>query len=856
MTEQGRPVPAEPQTQDLTLHMAGYSHIDPVWLWQWQEGMAEVRATFRSALDRMAEYPDFRFSITSAAFHEFVARNDPEMFDEIRQRVKEGRWEIVGGWWVEPDCNLPSGESFARHALYGQRFFRESLGTQATVGFNPDAFGHNAMLPQILRLSGMDAYVFMRPQIHERDMPRLFWWESPDGSRVLAYRVVGEYNSPAGTLDDQVGLCLPELGKPHRELLCFYGVGDHGGGPTKANIESLHELDERPEMPRLRASTAAAFFRSILAHTDPETIPVWRGEIQYHAAGCYSAHSGMKRWNRQAEQALLAAEKLSSVANWATGQAYPDDLRQGWTDVLFDQMHDILPGTSLEPAYDDARDATGEALAIAARAQNHALQAIGRRIGLRETEGTRPIVVFHPSAWPVRAGVEVEFGGLREGDRLLDEEDREIAYQPVRSLASVTGWRHRLAFEASLPGLGYRTYRVVPDEPLERRAERRAGAARPARPVSLTVEGDRPSGPVVLENDHLRLEIDRATGLLRLLGKRSQRSSGAVIIPGGGARPVPVRDPSDTWGHRMYAFHDPAGEFELSALLELEMGPVRASVRAEHRFAQSRITQDFLLYRDQPAVEVRVAVDWHERSTMLKLRFPTAVEDPVATYEIPYGHLVRPPNGGEEPGQGWVDVSGHDAHGTRLGLALANDAKYGYDVLGDEIGLTVLRSAIFAHHEPYAPDPDGAYPFQDQGRQRFTYLLIPHQGDWRQAAVPRRAAELHQPPVTLLETLHDGPLPARAAFLEVAPEGVLATVVKQAEDADDTIVRVHEAHGQQTTATLRFPSLGRSFQVPIGASEIRTFRIPRDARMPVVETDILEDPLHHATEGSGRDRST
>lgn len=829
------------QETEQTLHMIGYSHIDPVWLWQWQEGLAEVKATFRSALDRMAEYPEFKFSISSAAFHEFLEQNEPEMFEQIRQRVAEGRWEIVGGWWVEPDCNLPSGESFARHALYGQRFFGDKVGKRAVVGFNPDAFGHNAMLPQILRLSGMEFYIFMRPQIGERDMPRLFWWEAPDGSRVLAYRVVGEYNSVSGNLSDQVMLCLPELGAPHRELLCFYGVGDHGGGPTRANIESLRALDRADGMPHLAPSTAEAFFRSILAQTDPDSIPVWRDEIQHHAVGCYSAHSGMKQWNRQAENALLSAEKLSAVALRQTGQPYPDDFRQGWTNVLFDHMHDILPGTSLEPAYEDARDATGEALAIAARAENHAVSSIARRIGIEGPEGVRPVVVFNPHPWPVTMGVEVEFGGLHRGDLLLDEGDREVPYQPVRSLASVTGWRHRLCFVTELPGLGYRTYRVLPEKPDEPPSVPREAASRPPRSESLMAEGIDRSSPAVLENESLRVEIDRTTGLLRLVDRRS----GRALIPRDGARPVPINDPSDTWGHRLFAFHEPAGTFELHSLLATESGPVRSTIRAEHRFGDSRITQDFMLYRDSPVLVVIVDVDWHERFTMLKLRFPTDLLDPVATYSIPYGHLVRPTHGGEESGQAWIDVSGRDEHGgdARAGVALLNDAKYAYDCLGSEIGLTVLRSAIYAHHEPYAPDPEGTYSFQDQGRQRFTYALVPHSGDWREAAVPRRAAELEQRPVILLETFHGGPLPQSAAFLEISPESVVGTVLKRAEDSDDLIVRAHEAHGRAADATIRFPLWERTIEARFEPFQIRTFRVPRDPDPPISATDLLEEPL-------------
>ncbi|CAN5848403.1 hypothetical protein BH20CHL5_BH20CHL5_02060 [soil metagenome] len=820
-----------------TLHMIGYSHIDPVWLWQWQEGFQEVKATFRSALDRMDEYPEFRFSISSAAFHEFLQRNEPEMFEEIRSRIAEGRWEIVGGWWIEPDCNVPSGESFARQALYAQRFFAREMGTRATVGFNPDAFGHNGMLPQILKKSGLDYYIFMRPQIHERDMPRLFWWESPDGSRVLAYRVIGEYNSPSGTLDDQVALCLPELGHPHQELLCFYGVGDHGGGPTRSNIESLRALDADADMPHLLPSTAEAFFRSVLARTDPASIPVWRDEIQHHAVGCYSAHSGMKRWNRQAENALMAAEKWSAVALWQTGQPYPDDFRQAWTDVLFNQMHDILPGTSLEPAYDDARDAAGEALTIAARAQHLAIGSISRRVGIEEVGGVRPIVVFNPHPWALQTGVEVEFGGLRHDDRLFDDTGKEVTFQPVRSLASVVGWRHRLSFVADLPGLGYRTYRVVPATSRETTGVPRAEAARPQRPISL-LAADASGEAAVLENPFLRVEIDRRTGHIRLLDRRS----GHAVIPGGGARPVPIRDPSDTWGHRQFAYHDPAGTFELSSLLAMESGPVRSTIRTEHRFRDSRVSQDFTLHAELPWVDVEVAVDWHERFTMLKLRFPTELLEPRATYEIPYGHTTRPTHGAEEPGQSWVDVSGRHPDGGKAGLAFTNDAKYGYDVLGSEIGLTVLRSPIYAHHEPYAPDPDGPYAFHDQGRQRFRYALFAHAGDWREAAVPRRAAELNQPPVTLLETFHEGPLAASASFLDVEPAGVVISVVKRAEDGQDLIVRAYEAHGRPAAATIRFPGRERTIAVAFAPFEIRTFRVPRDPAATVTETDLLEEP--------------
>src|SRR5919107_1758280 len=254
-----------------TLHMIGNAHIDPVWLWQWPEGYEEVRATFRSALDRMNEYPDFIFTCDSAAYH--------EMFEEIRQRVAEGRWEIVGGWWVEPDCNLPSGESFVRQGLYSQRYFEEKFGRIATVGYNVDPFGHHGMLPQILRKQGMDAYCFMRPGPHEMPLPApVFWWESVDGTRVLAFRLPHEYCAPREDLGYHLDKSIAQLPEHWTEMMAFYGVGNHGGGPTRENLDSIRRLDGAGAMPTLRHSTPQRFFDAIRA--SGAELPVVREELQ------------------------------------------------------------------------------------------------------------------------------------------------------------------------------------------------------------------------------------------------------------------------------------------------------------------------------------------------------------------------------------------------------------------------------------------------------------------------------------------------------------------------------------------------------------------------------------------------
>ena len=335
----------------MVLHMIGNAHLDPAWFWQWTEGYHEAKATFRSALDRMNEYPDFVFTCSAAAYYEWIEQDEPEMFAEIRRRVQEGRWAIVGGWWIQPDCNAPCGESFARQGLIAQRYFQSRFGMRAHTAYNVDSFGHNGMLPQIFRLSGMENYVFMRPMKHEKSLPaNIFLWESADGSRVKAFRIPIAYCTWEPELRERMEECLREMPPEAPAAMGFYGVGNHGGGPTKENIESI--LRWKDEM-QMEFSSPDRFFANVSA----EGLPVVRGELFHHASGCYSVHSGVKKWNRQAENALLAAEKWCAIAAKVLGRAYPaDDLRRAWKCVLFNQFHDILPGSAIAWVHREARE--------------------------------------------------------------------------------------------------------------------------------------------------------------------------------------------------------------------------------------------------------------------------------------------------------------------------------------------------------------------------------------------------------------------------------------------------------------------------------------------------------------------
>jgi alpha-mannosidase len=791
------------------LHMIGNAHIDPVWLWQWPEGYQEVRATFQSAIERLEEYPDFVFTCDSALFFAWVEESDPALFEQIRARAAEGRFEVVGGWWVEPDCNIPCGESFVRQALYGQRFLREKLGLTATVGANLDSFGHNAQIPQILARSGCDSYVFLRPGPAEKTLESpTFWWESPDGSRVLAYRIPHEYCAPKDDIGEHVEKAIASLPDLERDYAVFYGVGNHGGGPTRANLDQIARLNTDDRLPRLELSSLRRFFDGLAAGADG--FPTVRGELQHHSPGCYTTHSGIKRWNRRAENLLLRAEKWSAVADSLGLRPYPlAELTKAWKLLLFNQFHDTLAGTSIRPAYEDARDQLGHASSLAANAFNAAVQSIARQIRIDAEEEMRPVVVFNPHPWRLETDVEVEYTWLRaEGAHVVDDEGGPVPMQLTRPLTTMSGLRGRLVFPVDVPPLGWRTYRI------------RKGAAAAGEAVAAT--------DTRLENEHLLLEIDPATGrIARLVVK----ATGSDLARPGARHAVVVDDPSDTWGHGVTAYDAELGELECTRVRLLESGPVRAILRAESRFGASTLREDYVLSAGARHVDVRVTIDWHEQLKLLKLRYPTSVETQSATFETPYGCVGRPAGGDEEPGQSWVDVS----DGAK-GLTVVNDAKYGYDVrsgAGADIGISAVRSPVWAWHDPRELEEGGDFEYMDQGRQSFVVRLVPHAGDRSAAGVPRLAAGLNQPAFALIETFHDGPLPQRASYAE-DDGSVVMTVLKRGEDGG-FVVRAYETAGRAASVVLRV--LDSELAADFGPHEIKTFRLGGDG---VREVSLVE----------------
>ncbi|HWR15004.1 MAG TPA: glycoside hydrolase family 38 C-terminal domain-containing protein [Terriglobales bacterium] len=812
-----------PDAANLRLHMVGNAHIDAPWLWPLAETNAVVHSTFLSALDRLKEDPDVKMTTSSSQFYEWIADSDPALLDKVRKRVQEGRWDLVGGWWVEPDVNIPNGEALIRQGLYGQRSLKRLFGRTATIGFNPDSFGHTGSIPQILKLQGMPNYVFMRPNATEKQLPSsLFWWQGIDGTKALTFRIPLAYDDPGDVRNHMLREIELLRGQSVRNAMEFYGIGDHGGGPTKANISSIHRIMGEPGAPKLLFSTPDRYFSEVRKASFLNDLPVVTGDMQHHAVGCYTAGSDLKKLNRSTEVALVNAEKFAAIGNIAWGATYPkDDLTKAWKKVLLLQFHDTLGATTLPSYYDAAKNGYARAQDVASDALYLAVQKLAWQVPTVDPD-SKYLVVFNPHAWTTNLRIEYDLGWDPKKPTVLeDERGKSIPYQWVQATTTVTN-RIGLAAEVQVPAMGYRQIRLhnVP--------------AVPQQPESALRVSDRE-----MENAHLKISF-LSDGTLSMLDKDNQKEVLRAVNNGnGGMRAVVLDDPSDTWSHHVRSYDREVGNFALQNIKVVESGPIRGRVRAKYAFGTSQLTIDYLLYATGRDLEARVTLDWHEHQKMLKFAFPVNVEDPKATYEIAYGAMERSTNGDEDPGQRWIDVSGRSGSQT-YGLAVVNDAKYGYSANGSEMRVSVARAPVFAHHDPRTLDPGTDYQWMDQGVQSLRILLIPHSGTWQQADPTRNAEKLVTEVPIIYQGIHPGTRALSDSFLEVDAPEVIVSAVKQAEDGNDVIVRAYESTGAARRVRFNLRFAGTTWTGEFKPFEIKTLKVNPRTRQ-VSEVNALEE---------------
>jgi len=815
------------------LHLVGSAHLDPIWLWRWQEGCGEVLQTFRSALDRLNEYDDFVFTCSSAAYYKWVEDIDPDMFEEIRARVKEGRWVPVNGWWIQPDCNIPSGESFARQALYSQLYYYEKFGITCKTGYNVDSFGHSGMLPQLLRLGGMDSYVMHRPGPSENpDVPDRFLWESPDGSKVIVFHIPESYTSSGKESLDRRIENLNELSakNDNGSMIMFYGVGNHGGGPTRADIEYLQtqlNADGRAEM---IFSDPDTYFTALC--DELPDLPIWRDDLQHHASGCYSATSLVKQLNRRAENSLYASEAFSTIAAKDYGMKPAEEkYKEAWREVCFNQFHDILCGCSIMEAYDDVRDTMGHAMSISDKLANEAYLRIAHRIdtwieGVSEPYSEtrshdmhgfmRPVVVFNPLSFEINVPVQTYNGSVK----VTDSEGNDVTFQNVRSSRSNDTHKDTL-FMAKIPALGYATYWMLnlPDE----KQDFTSAAA------DVSAEG------LTMENENLKVTFDEKTGfIVSLVDLKSGYEWAGKDKPL--AVPTVIDDhETDTWAHNVFTFHKIAGIPALESIELVEKGPARAVIRVKHHYGESHLTQDFILGSEQKTLRVKCKAIWQEKFTLLKMSFPVNGTDAYNTYDIPGGFIKRPVNGEEEPAGRYGAITVED--GGLKTLAVLNDSKYSYDCPGNDLRITLMRNVIFADH--YSPRPAADFNFTDEGKQVFEYGIFVGEGRAEDTAVAQEAAMFNIRPWAVPESYHKGDMPQRHSFIYVNQPNINMTAFKRCEDGTGAVVaRFAETAGRETRANIICDLLDAGFRADFRPLEIKTFRIDTEGK--VTETDFLE----------------
>lgn len=791
------------------LHIVGHSHIDAAWLWPWREGADTVLTTFRSALDRISETPGFCYTHSSSAHYKWVEAADPAMLAEIRKRIEEGRWEVVGAWPVEPDCNIPAAESFVRHCLYGKEFCRRALGVDVRIGFNPDSFGHSAGLPTILKHAGYKYYAFMRPQEHEMKLPLLFWWEGPDGSRVLVSRIWHDYDSSA----DRIRPAAESAFAPGFDHGVFYlGVGDHGGAVTKDQIRQILELQKDTALPELRFSTLRSFFAAVEASLAYSDLPVVRSELQHHARGCYSANGEEKYLNRRAERWLVEAETISLLANRAIARSYPaEEFAASWWKVLFCQFHDMMAGTSLYSDYQDVRDSVGYACEVAQTTKVSALEAMAKRVDL-STVKEGAVFAFNPLPWKRAALLECYAEQDPAGDHSpvthLTAKDGSKTPIQWRPSASMTNFFPRLSAWIELPPCGYKVFELS--------------------------HGEAPAGGAY--KDFFRLS-DSAMGISSL------KTADGVEMLSHAIELAVIQDNSDTWAHGIDVFQLEIGRPTLVSSTLIEDGPVTRVTRQRAQWKESEIVLDIAQYAGLDLIELRFVIDWRERERILMLEVPTALTGPRAFAKIPGAVIERAVNGGEEPYQDWVAVQGkiEDKDYT---VALLNAQSYSYNCMGEILHTILIRSAPYARHNPNKVPQNDNNAWQDQGRQERRFWIKCGPGAQSELALDRLAEELQSPAEYVLDSAHSGTEQWEQSWLEVTPANVWVMAVKRAEHApQETIIRVQERAGRATQARVRSSLLGVDHSLELAPFELKTLSVRRGAaaaHSEVREVSLLE----------------
>ena len=809
-------VEAQNQESLPQIRLAGNAHIDLAYRWRWNETVKRVIPdTFWGVLRMMDQEQGLTFAQSQIAIYEQTGLHYPDLLKAIKKRIDDGSWSVTGNQWSEPDEMLCSGESYIRQFLLGSEFMRETnLAPLSRIVWTPDAFtGHASSLPKIYKGCGMENYLFMRAA---PDNMRVFWWESDDGSRILAYNLPAPYNTRL------VPAMWESIKEWHRitgypEALIVYGEGDHGGGPRNTDMEALSKLREIPGMPPITFESPDKYFARL--NTSGHNWPVYKGELGvsipepkiHHTEGeqsgtitvdmgnscpwcaCFTSQAHIKRLNRQAENALLAAETFATIGTKMQGKPfYPRvDFREAWKVLLRNQFHDILPGTCIGDAADDAVNDLKSVIKEAKRLQLFGLETVGSRIDTRG-EGV-PIVIYNPLAWQRTdlADVDIRFVTPVQTFVVKDTTGDEIPY--LMNDISYDRCNFRITLLAKdIPSSGFRMMRVF--------------AGQHPKPIDGII-----AGKDFAENEYYRVKWNNE-GVTSIVCKQSGRE----LLTGSGNQLMLLEATANSaWGMQLTDTQVPFTTLEGPQIFENT--PLRLTVAWEDMAGESRFVRQMIIEKGIPQVKFRILADWHEHDRALKVFFPVAVKNGTATYENPYGYIERPLVKAELPAQNWVDLSNDE-----WGISLFNDGRNAFTLDEGLMGMTVLYNSR---------DMD---PRMDHGQQEVCYAITSHTGDWRGNRIVQRALEFNRPLMAMQENKHiattsgwttEVALGSEESFYGIEDnDHVIISVIKILQEnwaPEHVVLRIVETEGRDGHVSVRLPA----------------------SLLDVVESDHIENPL-------------
>ncbi|HEX42833.1 MAG TPA: alpha-mannosidase [Phycisphaerales bacterium] len=822
------------------IHLLCNAHLDPVWLWEWEEGAAEAISTFRTAAEMAEKDKAFVFNHNEAILYKWVREYEPALFERIQRLVKLGKWHIMGGWYLQPDCNMPSGESFIRQILLGRAFFRKHFGVEPTTAINFDPFGHTRGLVQILAKCGYDAYLFGRPDQNDCPLPADdFVWVGYDGSEVMATRFKGWYNSPLGHAAEKVAKWAVDYPEASPGLI-LWGVGNHGGGPSRKDLRDINALIARTREPNILHSTPEAYFHELQRRRT--ALPRHRKDLNPWAVGCYTSAIRIKQKMRRLENEIYSLEKMASTAAVQGLMDYPaGEIHEALCDLMTGQFHDILPGSSIQAVEEASLRLLDHGLEMVARAKARAFFSLasGQK---RPRDGQIPILVYNPHPFKVLGLVECEFN-------LPDFQPPEVFYdvqvrggntdlptqveQEASNLA--VDWRKRVVFHAELaPGVMNRFDCVLMQK--KRKPSPRLKARR---------------GLIRFATKDLNVTINTRTGLID-----RWRARGVDLVAGRAFEPLVMKDNADPWGMTTRSYRKVVGRFRLmrrpdaarfrgldcdtiDPVRVIEDGAARSVVEAVFAWGDSFVCQRYHLPKRGTQIHVQTRVIWNEKDRMLKLSIPVRPGSCRYVGQVACGTGELPSNGDEAVAQKWTAVVDDSR---KTALTCINDGIYGSDFSEDGLRLTLLRSPAYSCH-PHdgrlmTPAQDRFTPRIDQGERLFHFWLDGGRAGERLRHIDREALARNERPVALsFNPPAQGVLPRPLAVL--SDDVVQIMAIKQAENGRGLIIRLFEPTGRGRTTTLTLPALKKKIRVELGGFEIRTLRIdPRTGKH--VDADLLE----------------